>query len=235
MRLVELSRAEHGHLRFSAARIKALAAEVHMVPLVASELRKAAATYPILFAKNGETGQFYPAALMGLQPHENLFWDGAELDAAYVPLNLMRQPFYIGGEAQSGTMCVDLDSPVLDPEGDHAILEKDGSDSRYIGTIHAILNELAAQQTATRSFVEAALTRDLVTPIALDIRFADGSSAALDGLYGIDEQRLGHALREIDDAQEALTLAALAISLDHIAGLVRRKNRQIEADKAWLS
>lgn len=207
-----------------------------MVPLVASELRKAATTYPVVFAKNPDTGQFYPAALMGLEPHENLYWDGAELDAAYVPLNLLRQPFYVGGDdAGTGTMCIDMDSSVLDPGGDHAIVEADGSDSKYITNVHAMLRELMGQQIATRGFVDAALARGLVTPLKLEITFADGSDVGLEGLYGIDERRVARALRDIEDADDALTLTALALSLDHIAGLVRRKNRQKDADKAWLS
>ena len=207
-----------------------------MVPLVASELRKAATTYPVVFAKHPDTGEFYPVALMGLEPHENLYWDGAELDAAYVPLNLLRQPFYVGGEeVRSGALCIDLDSPALDPQGDHRILEEDGSDSRYIANVHAMLSELVAQQSATHGFVDAAVERALVMPLKLEITFDDGSSIALEGLYGIDERRLGRALRDINDADEAMMLAAMSLSLDHIAGLVRRKNRQREADKAWLS
>lgn len=235
MRLVELSRADHGHLRLSSSRIKAIASECHLVPLVASELRRAATTYPIVFAKDQETGAFFPAALMGLEPHENLYWDGAEIEAAYVPLNLMRQPFYIGGEAaEAGAMCIDLDSPALADDGDHAILDEDGSDSRYIATIHAILTELAGQQRLTRAFVDGVLSRELLTELRLEIGFADETAATLTGLYGIDAQRLARIVGELEDGDAILTLAAVALSLDHIGGLVWRRNRQRAASRAWL-
>jgi hypothetical protein len=235
MRLVELSRADHGHLRLSSARIKAVAAECHMVPLVASELRRAATIYPIVFAKAPDTGTFYPAALMGLEPHENLFWDGAEIDAAYVPLNLMRQPFYIGGEpGETGALCIDLDSPALGDDGDHGIVEEDGRDSRYITTVHAILRELADQQRATRAFVDSVLARDVLTELRLEIGFANASAIVLKGLYGIDAPRLARIVGEIEEGDAAMTLAAVALSLDHIAALVWRKNRQLAANPAWL-
>src|SRR5215471_15548199 len=96
MRLVELSRSEHAGLRIRADRVAATAASQHLVPIVVSEFRRAATQYPIVFAKNPDTGRFAPYVLNGLGIEENLFWSGTELDVAYVPLNVRRQPFYVG-------------------------------------------------------------------------------------------------------------------------------------------
>src|SRR5882724_9711162 len=108
MHLVELSREEHSELKINPGLAEASAARQHLIPIVVSEFRKAAIQYPIVFAKNPETGRFAPYVLTGLTPEENLFWTGTELDVAYVPLNVRRQPFYVGGES---ALCVDLDSP----------------------------------------------------------------------------------------------------------------------------
>src|SRR3954471_12636733 len=99
MRLVELSRSAHAGLKINPERIEATAAGQHLVPVVVSEFRKAAIQYPIVFAKDPETGHLAPYVLMGLAPEENLFWTGTELDVAYVPLNIRRQPFYVGGNS----------------------------------------------------------------------------------------------------------------------------------------
>jgi hypothetical protein len=88
MRLVELSRSEHRELRIRADRVEACAARQHLIPIVVSELRKAATQYPIVFAKHPETARFAPYVLSGLGVEENLFWSGTELDVAYVPLNV---------------------------------------------------------------------------------------------------------------------------------------------------
>src|SRR3569833_1637710 len=96
MRLVELSRREHGGLRIRDDLAEATAATQHLIPIVTSEFRKAATQYPIVFAKNPETGRFNTYALCGLADKEYLFWSGIELDVAYVPLNVRRQPFYVG-------------------------------------------------------------------------------------------------------------------------------------------
>src|SRR3984893_19172505 len=96
MHLVELSRQEHSALKINPDLTEASAAKQHLIPIVASEFRKAATQYPIVFAKNPETGRFAPYVLNGLAVEENLFWSGTELDVAYVPLNVRRQPFYVG-------------------------------------------------------------------------------------------------------------------------------------------
>src|SRR6185295_7515029 len=128
MHLVELSRSEHRELRIRADRVEACASAQHLIPIVASEFRKAAIQYPIVFAKSPETGRFGAYALTGLAPEENLFWNGTELDVAYVPLNVRRQPFYVGtdDEGVANVLCIDVESPCVDPSGTKAIVDADG-------------------------------------------------------------------------------------------------------------
>src|SRR6266403_5629944 len=118
MHLVELSRA-HSELKINPDLAEASAARQHLIPIVASEFRKAAVQYPIVFAKNPETGRFAPYVLNGLGVEENLFWSGTQLDVAYVPLNVRRQPFFVGTNEGPATnvLCIDLDSPCLDSTG----------------------------------------------------------------------------------------------------------------------
>jgi hypothetical protein len=231
MQLVQLSREHHAGLRIDPARALATAATVHLVPVVRSELRKVASHYPTFFVKDGETGQFYLAALMGLEPHENLYWNGSALDADYVPLNILRQPFYVGDD---GMICVDLDSAAINPNGACAVTEQDGSDSGYIGTIQAILSELAGQQEVTRALIDRALALKLVMEIKLDIVFNNNASASLTGLYGIDERALARQAKDSVDFEDMVGFVAMILSLEHVASMVRRKNALIESEAAWL-
>ena len=235
MNLAQLTRKDHGHLRLDPGKAAAAAANVHLVPLVRSELRKAASQFPVFFAKDGETGQFYLAALMGLEPHENLHWNGEALDAEYTPLNLLRLPFYVGGrDAEGGVICIDLDSPAVGETGPCAILEADGSDSRYMVTVQAVLSELAGQKAPTRAFIERAVSMKLLIETKLDVAYDNGTRASLSGLYGVDERALGRRLGEIAEFDDVMSLAAMALSLEHVAGLVRRKNARLAAEAEWL-
>lgn len=251
MHLVELSRSEHRGLRIRADRVEASAAGQHLIPLVVSEFRKAAIQYPIVFAKHPETGRFAPYALSGLAPEENLFWTGTELDVAYVPLNVRRQPFYVGTDdstraadakgaadaAAANVLCVDIESPCLDASGTRTIVDADGSDSAYLAEILAILNELVAGRKPTEQFIATALALDLIAPIALDIVLDDGTPLHVHGLYGLDEERF----RQLDAGEIARLwqsggldlLHAVLISSGQIFRLIRLKNQRMALSRAW--
>lgn len=236
MRLVELSRSEHAGLRIRADLAEACASDQHLVPVVVSEFRKAATQYPLVFAKHPQTGRFNPYVLTGLDVKENLFWSGTELDVAYVPLNVRRQPFYVG---TGNTLCIDLDSPCLDASGQKTIVNSDGSDSAYLKQILSTLNELIAGKERTEQFISTLLSLKLLAPIVLDIVLDDRTPLQLQGLYGVDEERF----RQLDAAEIGklwkaghldLIYAVLAAS-GQIFKLIRMKNQRIASSRAWHS
>jgi hypothetical protein len=243
MRLVELSRSEHAGLRIRADLVEASAASQHLIPIVASELRKAATQYPIVFAKNPETGRFAPYVLNGLGVEENLFWSGTELDVAYVPLNVRRQPFYLGTsdapDTPTNVLCIDLDNPCLDGSGTKTIVNPDGSDSAYLQEILSILGELVAGKKTTEQFIARLLSLDLLAPIMLDIVLDDGTPLQVQGLYGLDEEKF----RQLDAGEISglwktgyLDLIyAVLIAGGQIFKLIRMKNQRIASSRAWHS
>jgi hypothetical protein len=242
MRLVELSRREHRHLRIRADRVEASAARQHLIPIVVAEFRKAATQYPIVFAKHPGTGRFAPYVLSGLDLEENLFWSGTELDVAYVPLNVRRQPFYVGFDdapeaAGANVLCIDLDHPCLEGDGTRSIVDAEGADSAYLKEILAILGELVAGKTATEQFIATVLSLDLLAPILLDIVLDDGSPLQLHGLYGLDEEKF----RQLDPAQitglwqagHLDLIYAVMIATGQIFRLIRLKNQRMALSRAW--
>jgi hypothetical protein len=247
MRLVELSRREHGGLRIRGDLVEATAASQHLVPVVASEFRKAATQYPLVFAKNPETGRFNSYVLTGLGVKENLFWSGTELDASYVPLNVRRQPFFVGmndGSADAGgggknVLCIDLDSACLDPSGDKTLVNPDGTDSAYLKEILSILNELVAGKVATEQFIATLLSLHLLAPILLDITLDDGTPLTLTGLYGLDEEKF----RELDEREIGRLWKTGHLDLIYsvlLAGgqlfkLIRMRNQRTAISRAWHS
>lgn len=234
MRLQQLSRAAHGELRVDPRKAGSEAANDHLVPLSKIELRQAARCYPLFFVKDLETGQFYPAALLGLKANENLFWDGNAFVADYVPLNIRRLPFYIGGDDPAqGMVCIDADSACIDPQGTNRILDEAGNDSAYIQGIQAMLAALSQNHEATREFAQEAASIGLLSEIKLDIVLDDGEAINVAGLYGIDDRTLERKIDEIASFEEKMLYMAMMLSLDHVSGLVRRKNARNEELEVW--
>jgi|SRR5581483_208379 len=236
MRLVELSRSEHGGLRIRSDLAEASAANEHLIPLVVTEFRKAATQYPIVFAKHPETGKFNSYVLNGLGLNENLFWTGTDLDVTYVPMSVRRQPFYVGS---NNALCIDLDSPCVDTAGTKGIVEADGSDSAYLKETLSILRDLIAGREATEAFIANLLSLDLLAPILLDIRLDDGTPLRLEGLYGLDEEHL-RQLEEQNFLQLRQTghldlIYAVLMASGQIFRLIRLKNQRIALRRAWQS
>ena len=236
MHLVELSRSEHAGLRIRADLVESSAADQHLIPIVASEFRKAAIEYPIVFAKHPETGRFAPYVLNGLGIKENLFWSGTELDVAYVPLNVRRQPFYVG---TANALCIDLDNPSVAASGQKTLINPDGSDSAYLKEMLSILGELVKGQERTEQFIAAALSLDLLAPIVLSIVLDDKTPLQLEGLYGIDEDKF-RQLGEPETARLWRTghldlIYSVLIASGQIFKLIRLKNQRLAASRAWHS
>jgi hypothetical protein len=240
MHLVELSRAEHSELKINPDLAEASAARQHLIPIVASEFRKAAIQYPIVFAKNPETGRFAPYVLNGLEPEENLFWSGTKMDVAYVPLNIRRRPFFVGtGDTSRGAnvLCIDIESSCLTASGQKSIVDADGSDSSYLKEILSIVGQLVDGQKLTGSFINTALSLDLLCPIVLDIVLEDGKPLHVEGLYSIDEDRF----RSLDKDKVARLwneglmdlIYSVVISTGQIFNLIRLRNERESLNRAW--
>jgi hypothetical protein len=242
MHLVELSRAEHSGLKIDPDLAEASAARQHLIPVVASEFRKAAIQYPIVFAKHPETGRFGAYVLNGLEPEENLFWTGTKMDAAYVPLNIRRRPFFVGmadtpGGANDNVLCIDIDSSCITASGRKSIVDADGSDSPYLKEILSIVRKLVDGQKHTDSFINTALSLDLLCPIVLDIVLEDGKPLHVEGLYSIDEDRF----RALDKKSVEMLwnerlmdlIYSVIISTGQIFNLIRLRNERESLDRAW--
>jgi SapC len=242
MHLVELSREEHSKLKVDPGLAEASAARQHLIPIVASEFRKAATQYPIVFAKNPETGRFAPYVLNGLEPEENLFWSGTKMDVAYVPLNIRRRPFFVGladpsSGANDNVLCIDIESVCITASGQNSIVDADGSDSPYLKEILSIVGKLVQGQTQTKIFIDTSLSLDLLCPIVLDIVLEDGKPLHVEGLYSIDEDRF----RSLDkDKVERLwneglmeLIYSVIISTGQIANLIRLRNERDSLNRAW--
>jgi hypothetical protein len=242
MHLVELSRAEHSELKINPDLAEVSAARQHLIPIVASEFRKAAIQYPIVFAKNRETGRFAPYVLNGLEPEENLFWSGTKMDVAYVPLNIRRRPFFVGmadasNGAKDNVLCIDIESACLTASGQKSIVDADGSDSSYLKEILSVVGQLVDGQKPTSSFINTVLSLDLLCPIVLDIVLEDGKPLHVEGLYSIDEDRF----RALDkDKVERLwnerlmdLIYAVIISTGQIFNLIRLRNERESLNRAW--
>jgi len=242
--LVALNNQTHRNVRIATMRSSIEYAAVNAVSVIPREFQRLVAHYPIFFTKSTETGQFEPAALLGFARQENLFLMDGRWDAAYVPLQIQRQPFSLiprPGDVAQGKrpaldVALDLSSPhVQTQEGERLFLD-DGQPSKFLQTITSMLSALVSGSTEAYTFTGRLAELDLIEPVRIDIEFVDGSDTKLQGLYWIAAAALkalpAAQLAELRDREFLEWMYFQMASLAHVSALVARKNRLLSGVSA---
>ena len=233
--LVQLDHAAHRQLRVHRGRAEAAAAHMNMAPVVLSEFLKLVVQYPIAFTKDRETGRFACVALFGLHDRENLFVEDGQWHGIYVPLQVARQPFFLGQASdQPGDerylLCVDTEHPSLGAADGERIFADDGSETACLAAAKQDLAELLNGEEPTRRFIEHLASLKLLMPMHLEITFENAATTEVQGLYTIDEKRLEQLNTEelagLHAAGHLGLIYTMLASLGHIYGLIDRRNRR---------
>jgi hypothetical protein len=225
---VTLDSKTHKDLKIDPTKVEAQGAQERMIPVVMSEFLKLIVQYPIVLTKNIETGRFLAVVLLGFDEQENLFWNNNIWEGIYTPLNVMRQPFFIGEDQGQGIICIDSESNCLSDNTGEAIFPKSGAESPYLQKIKAMLAELIQGDVQTAAFIQTLLDLKLIMPMSLDITFANLSEKQVKGLYTIDEDKLAELsadnIMNLHQKNYLKPIYTMIASLSHIYALINKKN-----------
>ena len=227
-RLIALNSAAHRQLRVDQAQVLAQASRLNMLPVVLGEFLKLCVQYPIVLTKNGATGQFTCIALFGFAKHENLFWKQDRWDALYVPLQVTRQPFFLG-TVQDKVVCIDTENAAVTRTHGEVIFDEAGAETGFLRQVKQMLAALLEGEEQTDRFVRKLLALELIRPMRLEIEFVNRQKQRVEGLYTIDEARLqalpAGTIAELHALEYLAPIHTMLASLGHIYSLVQRKNQ----------
>ena len=228
---VALNNQTHKYLKIDSAKIEAQGALERMVPVVLSEFLKLVVHYPIVLTKNVETGRFVCMALLGFEQQENLFWQNNQWQGIYTPLNILRQPFFIGQENENTIICIDSESQCITQTQGELLFTEQGEDTEFLRNVKIMLAELINGETQTQAFIRALLELKLLMPMSLDITFANQQEQRVQGLYTIDEEKLsalnGDAISTLHHKNYLQPIYTMLASLGQIYALIQKKNERI--------
>jgi hypothetical protein len=226
-RIVPLSKEAHKSLKVDARAAAAYGDNLRFTHVVAKEFPLLLVHYPILFAKDANTGEFYCGAMLGFDEGENLFLEEwRDLDY-YRPLGLQRVPFYANGP----DVAIDLDHPRVGVDDGVALFTEFGEPSRYLQRIIWAFQDLNNGITITKSFITALLQLRLIEPLTLEAEFDDGATRNCTGLYGVNQEALSALPDQV--VVDLFRLGYLRLihfmiaSLKQFPVLARRKNGRI--------
>ncbi|NMH64730.1 SapC family protein [Shewanella salipaludis] len=225
--LVALDSQKHQSLKLTTDKSFAHAKTRHLLPVAVHEFAMAATHLPIVFVKDGDTGQFRACALTGLKPEQNLFWKDGGWLGAYVPESLRHYPLVALKVSEGGdsfAICIDEASPLVGRETGEALF--DGANaSEFLNRRSEAAVAWAQKNLITQSFIQRLIELKLLQSQSLSIRLNSGAPYELTGCYVIDEA----ALNRLDDQAfiglkhggYLAPIYAALLSLNQVQSLVR--------------
>lgn len=229
----------HKNTRVKLGRGAEFGENIHTVPVIAEELHQLVLEYPICFIKDNNTGQFGLNALLGFEVGENLFLEGNNWNAQYVPLHIRRQPFMAGINGEDGdrpteentVITINMDNTRVQESEGELLFDADGKLTPYMETVNNLLATLVNGIIRTEAFVKALSDNDLIEPIQLKVSFASGEEKRFDGVYTIHEENFKNLSAEVLSAFHRSgylqAIYMLKVSMGNIQKLVSMKNKTL--------
>lgn len=237
-RHVILSNNEHRNLRVATRHSAEFGEQVHAVPTFPTEYADMMREYPIFFRKVAETGDYQSVALLGFEKGENLFLDGEEWRANYVPGIIGRGPFMIGFQEQEvngerrrePVISVDLDDPrVSETEGERVFLD-DGSNSPFLDRISGILAGIHRGLAVEKAMFAAFERHGLIVATEVKLGVSRDRKIVLQGFYTINQKKFsaldGEALADLNKAGFLQAAVLVIHSLGNVGTMTQLRSRR---------
>ncbi len=183
-----------------------IAAELNALFVAAAEFGDACREYPILFVRSGSDDKgaqpVAPIAALGLGPQENLYLDGQQWRALYIPAVLRAYPFGTGrvGPEQRTVLSIDLGWAGLSQTEGVPLFDAEGQPGEHLQALSKQLEQFEVEVQRTRELCRYLLDKDLLRDMRFDAELPDGQKLAVDGFLTIDDKRVA-ALPDADILQ----------------------------------
>lgn len=234
-----LNNVAHQELRVRMGFGRAFGDEVGMAPAFPTEFAELQREYPIFFRKDPDSGAYQAVALFGFDAQENLFLQGAQWNASYLPGIIAKGPFVIGFQQQrvdgelrnEPVIHVDLDHPrVSFSEGEPVFLPQ-GGHTPYLEHIIDVLRGLRDGTDAATAMLAAFDAEGLIQPMRIDVQLDATHAVNFGGLHGIDRERLAaldaDALDRLHRAGYLEGAFLVLASMQNIRRLMAEKQRRL--------
>ena len=238
-----LNNETHRDLRIVVKRGAEYGENTHLVPVVADELRSLVLEYPIILIKDNESGRYSMCAMLGFEKGENLFLDGEEWDAIYVPVHFRRQPFSLSYTAEKNgepdptslVIAIDMDSNRIRKDEGERLFDDEGNETQLLKNVNDLLAGIGTSQSSTDAFINALVEHDLIEPANLDVQFAGGEKKRFEGIYTVQDDKLNKIEDDVlADLYKHGYLQAAWLMLTSIANVRKLLQRKAKRDGVEL-
>lgn len=186
-----ITRSEHANKRYRRLQDYRHARDFHAASMNVAEVVRAVHVFPLVFQRTEQS--FRLAALMGLQPAQNLFvapdhtWSGS-----YIPAIFRSHPFVLARAGENRyELCIrDEDRYLTSEEEGELLFDAEGAPSPFVQNLTNFLQQMFHARARTEAICAVLAKYELIQEWPIKLRGEDGEKT-LAGLYGIDEARFG--------------------------------------------
>lgn len=222
---VPLSKTDHADLKLRPWENLNEYRNQYLLPIYGLEISFLARRYPIVISRQANDQSYGLSILCSLGENSTNAWitpDGKWL-GPHVPACIQQKPFnMLLSKDGEKLVCIDTDSPLFGTEGTPLI--EDGEPTEFLIAMIKYLSRLFDNGKMTQAILDLLSDLDLIEPLKINIKKADGTISSLPDIFRIDEGKLN----ETDDEtwlklknQGAISLIyGHFLSLGNIAKLV---------------
>lgn len=228
---------KHGKLRLQEPADFTAFADQHLIPVVAQEFYGLACDFPLIFVKNSETGDFVPAALMGLKQGVNLFCRNVPWQSSFVPSHFHTGPLlvtHLEPDSDDAKIGLNRGNPRFSESEGEPLFLPTGEHSDFLKNKIEQIVLITRQTLQTRAICKLLASKRLFMSRSLKLQAtADSPRYELDGVYMVDEERLA----KLDDTEflELRRHGLLPMLYAHLTSLQQLgtlARKQQEADRS---
>lgn len=216
--------------------------DVGMLPAFPSEFAELQREYPIFLRRDAGTGPWQSVVLLGFEQRENLFLQDGRWNASYLPGAAAKGPFLIGFQEQridgelklEPVMHVDLEHPRVNFTVGERVFLPQGGNTPYLEHVADVLRGIRDGSDFGADMFRALDELGLIHPVNLDVQFDDRHRVTVNGLHGVDRERLaglsGADLLGLNRAGYLEGVYLMLASLHNMRRLMAEKQRRLRAE-----
>ena len=193
-KIIPLNQNIHGNTRVKQSNDYSRFKDQFVIPLVVQDFVPLASEFPIVFLKNAETGEFLPAAMMGLKKGVNAYCQTAEWEAPVRPLGFKNAPLslsVVNENKEDLFVCIDEDSDLVSDSEGELLFNTDGTETEFLKQRKDTLLNMVSFQEQTRAITDYFVQNKLLTSRQLTVNLkSEDKPVQIDGIYLIDENKI---------------------------------------------
>ena len=217
--LIPLSAETHAKTRLRPLTSHGFAAGAPLVQICASEIVTFCHELPAVFVPEGE--EFCLVLLTGLASQRNLLIDeSGRWHGSHLPSLWRRGPFRlapVAGEENRLALCVEDSSAQISESEGQPLFDETGAPTALLKEASTFLGKVENDLRQTREICRTLKAMGLLAPWPLEVAQPDGSKSQLQGLFKVEEPKIGELTG--DQLVTLRNIGGLAVIYAHLLSL----------------